>query len=162
MMLLGLPPNALGVYGFFFKGLIKENAVMMPLTSQQCFRDELFTSAVKRGLRKPTLLKQSLSAGLFLSSFAIFHLGRHLVRGARCAEPKLAGCQVWSARLSQLLLRVQICENRSRLWEYGCWSLMRAMEGFRGLLVSHTSRFQGDLVSTVVMAVMEPLPVSSY
>lgn len=70
-----------------------------PLLHSSTAHDELFTSAVNRGLHKPGQLKPSLSEGLFLSSFAIFHLGRHAVRGARCAEPKLAGCQVWSGRV---------------------------------------------------------------
>lgn len=37
---------------------------------------------------------------------------------------------------------------------------MRAREGFRGLPVSHTFRYLGDLVSTVIMAVVEPLSTS--
>lgn len=39
---------------------------------------------------------------------------------------------------------------------------MRVMEGFRGLPVSHTFRYLVDLVSTVVMAVMESLSISFY
>lgn len=88
---------------------------------------------MKQGLSKRGQLKRSLSLGLFLSSFTVFHPGRLAggeVRGAHCTEPGLAGCQgEGPGRLPSFFLESKPGETRGSADMGGT-----AREGGRGVL----------------------------